>query len=145
MLSERSLHEEKTMGSYLDEVIESFRRCRRDKKFLQTFYDVFLSKSPEIASKFTGTNFKLQKLLLRESLLMVLAFHLSMTGAREEIVDLGARHRSLGVTPEHYSMWLDALCEAISRHDPQFTTELEGKWRGALREPIELMIGEREI
>lgn len=134
------------MGSYLDEVTESFRRCRSDKQFIQTFYDVFLAKSPEIAAKFTKTNFKLQKLLLRESLLMVLAFHLSMSGAREEIVELGARHqKTLGVKPEHYTMWLDALCEAVRRHDPQCTDELEAKWREALQKPIELMTAPLEV
>lgn len=129
------------MNRQLDEVTESFRRCRSDKAFIQTFYDVFLAKSPEIASKFAHTNFKLQKLLLRESLLMVLAFHLSMSGAREEIVELGTRHQVLGVKPEHYAMWLDALCEAIRRHDPLYTSDLETKWRDALQKPIELMIG----
>jgi hemoglobin-like flavoprotein len=123
----------------LDEVTESFHRCRRDERFFGTFYAIFLAKSPEIAAMFGDTDFNLQHLLLRESILMVLAFNLGMAGAREEFICLGERHRELGVTSEHYAMWLDAFCEAVGRHDPKFTPELELRWRELLQSAVRQM------
>jgi hypothetical protein len=37
-------------------------------------------------------------------------------------------------------MWLEALCEALSIHDPQFNSELSDLWRAALRPGMELMV-----
>ena len=39
-----------------------------------------------------------------------------------------------------YSMWLDALCEAIRQHDPEFDPELEQLWRQAMLKSINEMI-----
>ena len=35
-----------------------------------------------------------------------------------------------------YEMWLDALCEAIRKHDVDYTPELEQLWRKAMRKSI---------
>lgn len=128
------------LDSPLDEVIESYHRCRADELFFDTFYDIFLAKSPEIAKKFEHTDFVHQKLMLRESLLEMLCLEQAMDGARQEIEQLGRRHRDLHVTPEMYTMWLDSLCQAVEKHDPQFTEELATKWRAAMQPGIELMI-----
>ena len=42
-----------------------------------------------------------------------------------------------------YSMWLDALCEAIRKHDPNYTDELEQHWRKAMQKSIDEMISVR--
>ena len=118
----------------------SYYRCRRDERFLDTFYDGFLSKSPAIAQMFATTNFKFQKLMLRQSLLEMLCFDRGMSGTLEEIEGLGLRHKKLGVTPEMYVMWLDSLCEAICKHDPSYTPALEQLWRVAMLKSIDQMI-----
>jgi hemoglobin-like flavoprotein len=123
-----------------NELTASYYRCRHDERFLDTFYDVFLSKSPAIAQMFAKTNFKFQKLMLRQSLLEMLCFDRGMSGTREEIERLGLRHKVLGVTPEMYAMWLDSLCEAIKQHDPSYTPELEQLWRVAMLKSIKEMI-----
>ena len=122
------------------ELTDSFHRCNRDGDFLDTFYECFLSKSPAIASMFAQTDFKLQKLMLRQSLLEMIGFDRELSGTREEIERLGHRHKELGVTPEMYAMWLDALCDAIREHDPEYTVELEQHWRKAMRAPISKVI-----
>ena len=86
------------------------------------------------------TDFKIQKLVLRQSLLEMLGFDREMSGTREEIERLGLRHKQLGVTPEMYAMWLDSLCEAIKKHDPSYTPELEQLWREAMLKSIKEMI-----
>ena len=123
-----------------NELIDSYYRCRHDEDFIDTFYKVFLSKAPAIARMFAKTDFKLQKLMLRQSLLEVICFDRGMSGTCEEIKRLGRRHHELGVTPDMYTMWLDALCESIRKHDPHYTLELENLWRKAMRKSIDVMI-----
>ena len=130
------------MGEYMDEVTESFHRCRRDERFLDTFYDLFLATSSEIADMFSDTDFRMQKTMLRESLLMVLCFNLGMPDTRDEVRRLGQRHRDMGITAEHYGLWLDSLCEAVKRHDDQYTPELDRRWRQAMQPAIDEMLSE---
>jgi hemoglobin-like flavoprotein len=129
-----------SMAEPWNELTASYYRCRRDDRFIDTFYDLFLSKSPAIAAKFANTDFRVQKLMLRQSLLEMLCFDRGIRGTHEEIERLGRRHKELAVTPAMYSMWLDALCEAIKKHDPECTPELERHWREAMLKPINSMI-----
>jgi hemoglobin-like flavoprotein len=128
------------MAEQVHELTASYYRCRRDERFLDTFYDGFLSKSPAVAQMFAKTNFKFQKLMLRQSLLDMLGFDREMPGTREEIERLGLRHKELRVTPEMYSMWLDSLCAAIKEHDPSYTPALEQLWRKAMLKSIKEMV-----
>ena len=128
------------MAEPANELTASYYRCRRDERFLDTFYDVFLSKSPEVAQLFAKTDFKTQKLVLRQSLLEMLCFDRGMAGTREEIERLGRRHKELRVTPEMCTMWLDSLCEAIKKHDPSYTPALEQLWREAMLKSIRAMV-----
>jgi hemoglobin-like flavoprotein len=128
------------MSDPLYQVIASFHRCRDDDQFLDTFYDLFLAKSSEIAERFAQTDFEIQKRMLRESLLQVLCVEQRIPGSREEVVRLGRRHRELRITPEMYDMWVESLCEAIARHDPMCTDDLRASWRSAVQPAIDLMI-----
>ena len=58
----------------------------------------------------------------------------------QEIERLAQRHHQLNVKRKHYDLWLDALCEALAQHDPEFTAELEQKWRDAMRPGIAVMV-----
>jgi hypothetical protein len=55
---------------------------------------------------------------------------------------LAERHgrRGVDIRPHLYDLWLDALCEAIERHDPRFTADLGQQWRQAMRPGIELIV-----
>ncbi len=115
------------------DVTASYYRCRDDENFIDTFYELFLSKSPEIRRMFVKTDFRIQKLMLRQSLLAMICFDRGIPGAREEIDRLATRHKELAVKPEMYSMWLDALCEAVEKHDPEYMSEQERLSRQANR------------
>src|ERR1043165_1628704 len=132
-----------SMAEQANELTASYYRCRRDEHFLDTFYDTFLSKSPEIARLFAKTDFKIQKLMLRQSLLEMLCFARGMAGTIEEIERLGRRHKALRVTPEMYTMWLASLCEAIKKHDPNYAPALEQLWRDAMLKSIGTMVAVR--
>jgi truncated hemoglobin YjbI len=126
--------------SPINQVAASYHRARETGKLFDTFYDLFLRKSPEIPPMFARTDFPHQKLMLRESILELLSFAQTGSG-REEIERLAERHRQLRVKPAHYDLWLDALCEALAKHDPKFDSTLETLWRSAMKKGIELMSG----
>jgi hemoglobin-like flavoprotein len=126
------------METPFDQVIASYHRARQSGQLFDTFYVLFLAKSPEIPPMFARTDFPHQKLMLRESILEMLVF--AQTGmGRVEIERLAERHRQLNVKPVHYELWLDALCEALAKHDSQFCSDLELMWRDAMRKGIEVM------
>lgn len=128
------------MKNKSDQVIASYHRCRQSSGFFDTFYDIFLAKSPEIAAKFAHTGFARQKLMLRESLFEMLNYYCGIESVREEIEQLGIRHQQLEVRPEHYELWLHSLCEAVESHDPRYQEELGEIWREAMRPGIALML-----
>jgi hemoglobin-like flavoprotein len=126
------------MPSPIEQVIASYHRARRSNELFDTFYELFLRKSPEIPTMFSRTDFPHQKLMLRQSILEMLIFAQVKTG-HDEIDRLAERHRELHVKPQHYDLWLDALCESLARHDPQFSPELEQMWRDAMQPGIDVM------
>ena len=133
------------MKDVFDEVVASYHRARESGPFFDTFYEILLGKSPEIAAKFIHTDFARQKLMLKQSLLEMLNYYCGIESTRKEIERIGALHRQLEIRPEHYELWLDSLCETVARHDPEYQPELEGLWRNAMRPGIALMLpgGER--
>lgn len=130
------------MFSDLDDVTASFHRCRASENFIDTFYEHFLAKSEEVKEKFRNTDFSRQKLMLRESLLMMLLVNQNEPGAIQELERLGERHsrRGVNIPPHLYDLWLDALCEAVEKHDPEFKPALVEKWRAAMRPGIKMIV-----
>lgn len=126
------------MNAAFDQVVASYHRARQSGQLFDTFYQLFLGKSPEIPPMFARTDFPHQKMMLRESILEMLVFAQTGSG-REEIKRLAERHRQLNVKPAHYDLWLDALCEALAKHDSEFNSTLDGMWRDAMKRGIELM------
>lgn len=124
--------------SPFNQIVASYHRARSAAEIFDTFYRLFLGKSPEIPPMFAHTDFPHQKLMLRESLLEMLMFAQTGSG-RDEIERLAERHRGLNVKPEFYDLWLQALCEALAKHDPAFTPELEQLWRQAMQKGIAVM------
>ncbi|QEG35611.1 globin [Bythopirellula goksoeyrii] len=126
----------------IDDVTASYHRCRASDDFIGTFYKKFLSKSPEVADKFLHTDFTRQKLMLRESLLSMLTYNLGSEDARQELERLAERHshRGIDIPPRLYDYWLDALCEAIEAHDPEYSPELADSWRAAMQAGIDLIV-----
>jgi len=86
------------MLPHINQLTVSYYRYTHDGSFLNTFYELFLAKSPEISKMFANTDFKYQKLMLRQSLLEMICFDLGMEGTNEEIERLGRRHKELGIS-----------------------------------------------
>ena len=119
----------------------SYLRCCASPGFFDTFYDIFLAKSPEIAEKFAKTDFTRQKRMLKDSIFKMVR-QASFDGeARAEIERIGDLHtRQLDIRPGLYALWLDSLCAAIKQHDPGYTPALEVLWRRHMQRGIDLII-----
>jgi hemoglobin-like flavoprotein len=126
------------MDKSFDQVIASYHRARQSGQLFDTFYDIFLRKSADIPPLFARTDFRHQKLMLRESILEMLVYEQTESNLGE-IERLGERHRQLNIKRGHYELWLDALCEALAKHDPHFTPDLERMWRDAMKKGIAVM------
>ncbi len=119
----------------------SYDRCVASGDFWKTFYDIFLAKSPDIASKFAQTDFNKQKNLIKASVAMMIRLGTGNENARRIIEKVGDTHcrQALDIRPELYEWWLDSLCEAVQRHDSTYTPELERLWRENMKEGINLV------
>jgi hemoglobin-like flavoprotein len=125
-----------------EEVLASYHRCENAGGLFDSFYHFFFSKSAEIPPKFDMTDMERQKQDAMASVLMALRLAAGDLVARKFVAEIAETHnrRGYNIRPELYGLWLDALCEAIQKHDPQYTPELEQNWRRAMRPAIELMI-----
>lgn len=123
-------------------VLESYHRCEESGGFFDTFYDIFFAKSSEIPPKFANTDMQKQKQVIGASLLWVLRYGRGDPIALEEVRKIGDTHSRQGhdIPPRLYTFWLDALCQAIEQHDPEFTPDLESQWRVIMEEGIDLIV-----
>ena len=120
----------------------SYDRCLASEGFYDTFYDTFLAKSEEIPPMFADTDFLRQKQMIRMSVRMMVRLGSGEEGPKVAVRNLGESHSQErhNVRPELYELWLDALCESIAQHDPQYSAELEQQWRDTMQVGIEKMI-----
>ena len=130
------------MCDALEDVLKSYHRCEQSAGFFDTFYEIFFTRSPEIPPKFAHTDMEKQKQMVMASVLMALRLHSGDPLARHYVEQIAESHSRRGhdIWPELYELWLSTLCEAVSKHDPEFTPVLKKKWREAMRPAIELMV-----
>ena len=129
-------------GSLDEDVRQSFARCEQNGSFAETFYGIFLNSSPEIAPYFSATNFERQRKVLRQSVFMMIANDVTDPGMRSMMNDLGRIHSRAwrDIHPRLYELWLDSICEAASKLDPEWSDDLEEKWRARLRPGMQLIM-----
>ena len=125
-----------------DAVKNSFARCGESDGFYDTFYDVFLAKSPEIPPLFAKTDFKKQKQVLKATAALMVRHKLHEEQANTALEKVGKTHSREGydIRPALYALWLDSLCETVKQHDPEFTPELESQWRQRMQEGIDFIV-----
>jgi len=109
----------------------SLKRCEARPDFLDVFYENFLASSPEVASKFAGTDFARQKEMLRAS------FHHLLLVARDPkqgpvpyLEEIAVRHGAgqLAIGAHLYDLWLDSLLETVRSCDPECFPDVEAAW-----------------
>ncbi len=117
-----------------DVVSESYGRCLATEAFIETFYDILMGGRPDVAAMFAETDFTKQRQLLRAALGVMLMFRRGDNTARLLLEGIRKSHsrQRLNVEPELYGYWVDSLTQAIAKHDPLFSPDLERAWRAVL-------------
>jgi len=124
-----------------ENVRDSFKRCESAGDFADTFYGIFLEKSPEIAELFANTDFKKQRTHLRSSVLLLVSRDINEPKAKHVIGSIGTSHSkaNLNIRPELYDVWLESLCETVKQMDPEWSAELETGWRTQVQPGIDVI------
>ncbi|PKM22894.1 MAG: globin [Gammaproteobacteria bacterium HGW-Gammaproteobacteria-14] len=124
-----------------DLVFQSYGRCCRREQFFEDFYSVFLGKSDAVRGMFSSTNMTEQRRLLRAGITWLLMYARGAPGGK--LHHLGETHSRKGydVNPALYGLWVEALMESVQRHDPDYSLELDQRWRNVLRPGIEVISG----
>ena len=112
----------------------------KKRVFFDTFYDRFISSSPEIAEKFKDTDMAVQKRMLDLSIHHMTTFSVDKT-ADDYLLNIARKHGRKGknVRRELYQLWLDALIDALRECDPEFDEEVDLAWRMVLAAGVTYM------
>ena len=112
-------------------VQKSYARCSKSEGFLDDFFDGFLDSSEEIREHFVGTSRAKQKVFAHSGVATILLFAMGSAKSKERLEALVGQHRSreLDVRPDLYPNWVESLVSAVSKHDPEFSPELDQAWR----------------
>jgi hemoglobin-like flavoprotein len=95
------------------------------------FYDELFRIAPQLRELFPN-DMSAHKTKFVQMLASVVKSLDQIAGISEEIVDLGRRHMSYDVEPEHYAMVGEALLWTINRVlGPEFTPEVRNAWEAA--------------
>ena len=140
---EQGTGESEDAGGFVDEDVKrSFDRCEENGNFAETFYGIFLNASPEIAPYFSATDFERQRKVLRQSVHMMIANDVTNPAMRDMMNNLGRIHGRAwrDIHPRLYELWLDSICQAASKLDPEWSDELEREWRVRLRPGMQLIM-----
>jgi len=122
----------------------SFERCDKSGAFSEIFYDIFLSKSDEVKEKFKNTDFAKQKKLLRTTVKIMATRNNNDKKELRILNDIAKTHNRYGydIKPEFYKLWLESLCETIALNDPEFSKDLEKKWRTFIKFSIDQIVND---
>lgn len=120
---------------------ESLDRCLLSPGFLKRFYEIFLASSPEVRLKFQHVDMARQRQVLHQSLKLTLMAVYGTPESTRGLLGLAETHSRKGrdIPPHLYELWLNALVEAASEHDTQFTPELRLAWRDMLQPAIQFI------
>jgi hemoglobin-like flavoprotein len=106
------------------------------------FYIFFLDRYPEVRDHFRGVNIRHQAMLLTMALLVIERNHSKSYPATQLYLrHLGRKHQKLGITTDLYPKFQEALVATLARfHSRDWNEQLEGQWREAVGQAIDIMI-----
>ncbi len=119
----------------------SFRRIQSaGDVFFDRFYDRFLSTSDEIRSRFSGTNMRRQKDLLKSSFFHLVNFYVSHRD-NDYLKEMAHRHSrsALDIQPTMYDSWMNCLIDTVRDTDPECTNDVLLAWTVVLAPGIAYM------
>ena len=125
----------------IETVRASYDRCCSDGDFAGTFYEIFFTKSPEIPKLFADTDFTQQKRHFRAASLLLIKYQPEDDVVRAALEKIGKTHSrgEYNISPDLYPFFLESVCEAVKKHDPEWTPELEDQWKECVKEGVDLI------
>ena len=119
------------VGSAYRVTSESFASCCLVDEFFETLRELVLNGQGDLPEPFTNANPARQRRILRTAIRTALLFFQGHAAAIRIIDSIGWAHSrtQLNVRPDSYRHWVTCLIEAVRRHDPCFSSEVETAWR----------------
>jgi truncated hemoglobin YjbI len=119
---------------------ESLERASADSRFLDLFYDGFISSSEEIRQIFINSDMDRLKRKLKSSLHMLTLLADDAPGSEMYMGHLARVHGRYHIHPEMFDMWLDSLVSAVALCDSEFSPQIEDAWRNVIGRGIDIML-----
>jgi hemoglobin-like flavoprotein len=120
----------------------SFERCMADQKFFPSVYAELFAKRGDLQTVFHGrnTNFDQQYVRLRAALVLLLEAGQGAVAALRAIEDYGDQHREMGIKPDDYDAFVEAIVGAARKSEGHaWNDSLEEAWRASLATGIDRM------
>jgi len=105
--------------------------------FFHAFYDRFLS-NPEIADLFRSTDRERQVVMLKKSLFQLVTYYV-VGEPNAELDRLAAVHDRLGIDPNAFDRWMEALLDTAACFDDEWDEATRLAWCWALAPGIAYM------
>lgn len=120
-------------------VQKSYARCSKSEGFYDDFYDGFLESSDEIREHFADTSRAKQKVFAHNGVATILLFAMGSAKSVQRLEALVDKHgpQSMNIRPDLYPNWADALVSAVTKHDPEFSPELDQAWRVTVQKGLD--------
>ena len=109
-------------------------------KFAESFYQILFKQHPETRSLFPDELQK-QKSILLETLDNVINGYAYLNELEDELIDLGRRHKDLGVAPPMYDIFLETIVAAANISSKFTLTDSElDDWEQAFKAVSNIML-----
>ncbi|PVV05996.1 MAG: hypothetical protein B6D77_17020 [gamma proteobacterium symbiont of Ctena orbiculata] len=118
---------------------QSLRRVTVSADFYDCFYDKFISRSDEIPAFFKNRDMAQLKKKLKDTLFMLAESAEGGPGVKLYIEMLGRIHKRLNVQRRHFTIWEEALLEAVKTYDDEFDDKVLAAWLDVIDNVIERM------
>ncbi|MCM8857590.1 MAG: globin [Candidatus Thiodiazotropha sp.] len=125
--------------NHLEIFRQSLQRVTASEAFFDRFYDNFISQSEEIAAFFQNRDMLQLKKKLRETLHMLAESAEGRPGLGLYIEMLGRIHHRLNVQRRHFTMWEEALLDAVKTYDEEFSDQVLSAWLDVIDRVIDSM------
>lgn len=127
----------------LKEVRASYGRCIAVPDFFDQFYDRFLSSNPVIKERFSQTDFKKQKELIKHGVNMMIGFYENNSIAVKVLDRIRESHskEKMDINPRYYQDWKKSLLATIASNDKKLDDALRSAWEKVLSHGIDHISG----
>lgn len=108
---------------------DSLDRCKRDKQFIEKFYQRFFASDPSVPVFFAKSDMKRQVEMLGASLHMVMLASQDPLGSEPWMHQTAETHHKRNIPNYLYDTWLDCLVATVAQVDPKFSHSVDEAWR----------------